>query len=180
MVQNALAAAAVGHLLGLTAGEIRDGLQGFAPVAGRMSVSALPGGVTLIDDTYNANPASMEAALAALRELRGAGRGILAIGDMRELGPEARARHRDIGTLAARTGVTKLFACGVFAAAVAEGARQAGMRAADIICGTRSELAEALPTALQEGDWVLVKGSRAMGMEAVAAAVKTWAEERGR
>jgi UDP-N-acetylmuramoyl-tripeptide--D-alanyl-D-alanine ligase len=180
MVSNALAAAAVGHLLGLTAGEIAAGLRDFAPVAGRMNVSRLPGGITLIDDAYNANPASMDAALAALQSLRGTHRGVLAMGDMRELGPEAAERHREVGTRAARAGVGRLFACGAFAAAVAEGARGAGMREADIVCGTRSELVEALLPALCEGDWVLVKGSRAMGMEAVVAAVKKWTEGRGR
>jgi UDP-N-acetylmuramyl pentapeptide synthase len=101
------------------------------------------------------------------------------MGDMRELGAEAAARHRSLGALAARTGVHRIFACGELARAVAEGARGAGMAAADIFCGSRAELIEALLPALRPGDWVLVKGSRAMAMEAVAAAVKTWAEGRG-
>ncbi|MCK7508369.1 MAG: Mur ligase family protein [Desulfobacterales bacterium] len=72
MVHNALAAAAAGHLLGVGMEDIKAGLEGFRPVPGRMSVSTLAGGVRLIDDTYNANPASMEAAIATLHRLRGA------------------------------------------------------------------------------------------------------------
>jgi UDP-N-acetylmuramoyl-tripeptide--D-alanyl-D-alanine ligase len=178
MVHNALAAAAVGQLLGLSGEDIRRGLENFTPVHGRMSVSALAGGIHLIDDTYNANPASMEAAIATLNQLRGDARGLLVIGDMRELGPVSAARHRDMGRLAARTGVFKLLACGDFAAAVAAGAREGGMTSADIATGSQADIGAILLQELKAGDWVLVKGSRAMGMESIVNTVQQWAEGR--
>jgi UDP-N-acetylmuramoyl-tripeptide--D-alanyl-D-alanine ligase len=180
MVQNALAAAAAGHLLGLSPAMIREGLEAFALVAGRLAVERLPGGVTLVDDSYNANPGSVGAALAMLSELRGAGRGILVMGDMRELGPAAGELHRGIGELAAKSGVGRIYACGDFAAEVAAGARRAGMPAAGIVCGPRDAVQAALLAELSSGDWVLVKGSRAAGMEAVAAAVRSRAAAGGR
>jgi UDP-N-acetylmuramoyl-tripeptide--D-alanyl-D-alanine ligase len=176
MVHNALAAAAVGHLLGLSLEEIRIGLEDFSPVQGRMRVLTLKTGIHLIDDTYNANPASMEAAVATLRRLRGTDRGVLVVGDMRELGPDAPDLHRDLGRLAARSGIGKLLACGEFAAQVAAGAAEAGLPAVDVVAGSRAEIAEALLGELKTGDWVLVKGSRAMGMEAIVMAIQKWAE----
>jgi UDP-N-acetylmuramoyl-tripeptide--D-alanyl-D-alanine ligase len=178
MVQNALAAAAVGHLLGLSGAEIATGLGRFAPFAGRMQVSRLADAITLIDDTYNANPASMEAALAVLDSLRSGGRSILVAGDMRELGAEAGRMHREIGRLAARTGVGRLFACGDLAAETAAGARSGGMAAADIVIGARADIEHALLKVLRPADRVLVKGSRAMGMEHVVRAIKDWSNTR--
>ncbi|MBI5580856.1 MAG: UDP-N-acetylmuramoyl-tripeptide--D-alanyl-D-alanine ligase [Deltaproteobacteria bacterium] len=178
MVQNALAAAAVGHLLGLSGAEIAAGLGRFAPVSGRMQVSRLADGITLIDDTYNANPASMEAALAVLGSLRSGGRSILVAGDMRELGGEAGRMHREIGRLAARTGVGRLFACGDLAAETSAGARSGGMAAADIVIGARADIEHALLKVLQPSDRVLVKGSRAMGMEHIVRAIQDWSRTR--
>ena len=180
MVQNALAAAAVGHLLGLSGAEIAAGLERFAPVAGRMQVSRLSDGITLIDDTYNANPASMEAALAVLDSLRSGGRSILVAGDMRELGGEAGRMHREIGRLAARTGVSRLFACGDLAAETAAGARSGGMAAADIVIGARADIERALLEVLRPADRVLVKGSRVMGMEHIVRAIQDWSNTRHR
>jgi UDP-N-acetylmuramoyl-tripeptide--D-alanyl-D-alanine ligase len=176
MVQNALAAAAVGSLLGLSAAEIAAGLSRFSPVAGRMQVSELPGGIRLIDDTYNANPASMQGALDALSALRGPNRGVLVAADMRELGAAAAALHRELGRMAAARGTGKLFACGDFSAEVAAGAAAAGMPAADIVTGSRAEIQAALLAELKPGDWVLVKGSRAMGMDHVVRAIRQWAD----
>lgn len=180
MAQNALAAAAVGRLFGLGAEEIRQGLERFTPVAGRMAVEMLGDGVGLVDDSYNANPGSMTAALEALAELGRRGRRILVMGEMRELGAGAPALHRQMGELAARSGVARLFACGPFASEVAAGARAAGMPSEAICCGDREEIARELCAQLAPGDWVLVKGSRAAGMEAVAAALRQRAETRGR
>ena len=178
MVHNALAAAAVGHLLGVGMEDIQAGLEGFRPVPGRLSVSTLAGGIRLIDDTYNANPASMEAAIATLHRLRGPGRGLLVVGDMLELGPASAALHRDMGRLAARTGVGKLLACGNFAGEVATGAAEGGMAAADIVTGSQAAIGAALLEELVDGDWVLVKGSRSMGMEAIVNALQQWAQGR--
>jgi UDP-N-acetylmuramoyl-tripeptide--D-alanyl-D-alanine ligase len=178
MVHNALAAAAVGYALGLDITDIGQGLEAFTPVPGRMRVIALAGGIHLIDDTYNANPASMEGAIAALNHLRRGARSLLVLGDMRELGRNADAWHRQVGQLAARSGAAKLLICGDHAADVAAGARQGGMAAADIVIGPRAAVQTALLLELKAGDWVLVKGSRAMGLEAVVRAVQDWSAPR--
>jgi len=176
MVSNALAAAAAGYALGLDIADIRRGLEAFTPVAGRLSVADLPGGIHLIDDTYNANPASMAGAIATLNHLRGDARGLLVLGDMRELGAAAGALHREAGLQAARSGASKLLVCGDFAGEVAAGARRGGMAPADVVAGPRPDIQAALLLELKRGDWVLVKGSRAMGMEAVVRAVQDWSE----
>jgi UDP-N-acetylmuramoyl-tripeptide--D-alanyl-D-alanine ligase len=178
MPSAALAAAAVGYALGLDIADIREGLEAFTPVAGRMNVTVLAGGVHLVDDTYNANPASVEGAIAALNQMRGGARSLLVLGDMRELGRQAEALHQQVGRLAARSGAVKLLACGDFAADVAAGASKGGMSAAAIVTGSRSEVQAALLRELRSGDWVLVKGSRAMGMEAIVRAVQDWSAQR--
>ncbi len=180
MVANALAAAAAGVLLGLPAVEIAAGLARFTPVAGRLDVSEPGGGIGLIDDTYNANPASLQGALEVLASLRAGHRAILAVADMRELGAGAAAMHREMGRLAAAAGVDRLFVCGDFSAAVAAGACAAGMPAAAVTTGTRAEILAALLAELTPGDWVLVKGSRAMGMEHVIRGIRQWAADRTR
>jgi UDP-N-acetylmuramoyl-tripeptide--D-alanyl-D-alanine ligase len=171
MVANALAAAAVGHLLGLGPEAIREGLEAFAPVKGRLRVIATPGGWHLIDDSYNANPASMAAAIRTLAEAPGRRRAILAAGDMRELGAGAAALHREVGALAATAGIDVLFAAGEHAPEIAAGALAAGMAAAAVHVAGVEAIAHALGDMLQAGDWVLVKGSRAMGMERVVQAL---------
>ena len=178
MVHNALAAAAVGYALGLDIADLRQGLESFTPVAGRMNVIPLSGGVHLIDDTYNANPASVEGAIATLNHLRRGGRSLLVLGDMRELGREAGALHRQVGRLAARGGAAKLLVCGDFAADIAVGALQGGMAAADIVTGSRPEVQAALLLEIKTGDWVLIKGSRAVGMEVIVRAVQDWSAQR--
>jgi UDP-N-acetylmuramoyl-tripeptide--D-alanyl-D-alanine ligase len=95
----------------------------------------------------------------------------LVAGEMRELGPAAAALHRETGREAGRTGVSRLYACGPFAAELAGGAREAGLAAEAIVTGSREAIAAALRSDLRPGDWVLVKGSRAAGMEAVVAAL---------
>jgi len=120
----------------------------------------------------------MEGAIATLNHLRGSARSLLILGDMRELGPAAGALHQEVGRLAARSGVFKLLVCGDFAAEVATGARRGGMATADIVMGSQAEIQAALLLELKAGDWVLVKGSRAMGMEALVQAVQEWSDRR--
>jgi len=177
MVINALAAAAVGSLLGVSAAAIKAGLEAFEPVSGRMNIQHTPGGIHIIDDTYNANPESMKAALKTLEAMRAGARGIFVAGDMLELGKQAASLHRQIGSLAAQSGISRLYACGGHADSMAAGARKAGMPAASVITGSREELIEDLTAWLQPGDWVLVKGSRGMAMEKVVERLKTWCEE---
>ena len=179
MISNALAAAAVGHLLGISAATVKAGLESFTPVSGRMNIRHLSNGIHLIDDTYNANPGSMKAALEILNQMRTGGRGVFVAGDMLELGPQAPELHRMLGALAAHTKIERLYVCGEHAAAVADGAREEGMRLADTITGSREEILDDLKGFLRAGDWILVKGSRGMAMEKVVEGLKAWAGQEG-
>ncbi len=167
MVLNALAAAAVGHLAGLGAAEIARGLEAFRPPPARMRLLAISGGVTLIDDTYNANPRSMAAAIHTLAQLAGTARSVLVAGDMLELGDQAATLHLEIGVLAARAGITRLCATGQFAAKVCQGARETDAGLECLHCQDKSKIAGILRRWLRPGDWILVKGSRGMRMETV-------------
>lgn len=165
MVSNALAAATVGHLTGISAQDIADGIRAFTPVHGRMDIRKSGRGFFIIDDSYNANPGSMEAAIRTLVSLKGDRKGVLAAGDMRELGPDAASLHEQIGRIAAEAGVDMLFLTGEFASAVKKGAIGQGMAETSVVVGEKPELAERLIKTLGPGDWVLVKGSRSVGME---------------
>jgi len=167
MVSNALAAAAAGYLAGVSAQEIRAGIKAFSPVHGRMDVRKSRRGFFIIDDSYNANPGSMEAAIKTLVSLKGAQKAVLAAGDMRELGPDSERLHEGIGRVAAQSGVDLLFLTGEFAPAVKKGAVSQGMAGDRVIIGEKPDLAAKLLETLSPGDWVLVKGSRSVGMETV-------------
>ena len=167
MVSNALAASAVGYLAGLSAIEIKAGLESFKPVKGRMDIKASKSGFFIIDDSYNANPGSMKAAIKTLASLKGRGKGALVAGDMLELGRDAQRLHESIGQFAVQSGVNRLFLTGDYADAVKKGAQQQGMPGQDIIIGEKPELVESLVKFLGPKDWVLVKGSRGAGMEEI-------------
>ena len=167
MVKNALAAAAGAHSVGIGPENIKAGLETFRAVEGRMMIYETPEGVYIIDDTYNANPMSMEAAIDALKGLTGTKRGILVAGDMMELGDASRHYHERIGRTAANAHVTRLYLTGSYAAQVAHGAKSAGMESGDIFVGTKTDIVKDLSGWLRKGDWVLVKGSRSTGMEEI-------------
>ncbi|OQX15588.1 MAG: hypothetical protein BWK80_40810 [Desulfobacteraceae bacterium IS3] len=172
MVSNALAAASAGFLAGLSPEEIKAGLESFKPVPGRLNVIQTDKGFHIIDDTYNANPGSMKAALATLSELRGNQRGIFVAGDMLELGNNSESMHRELGAFAAESGISKLYATGRFADALAAAAIVGGMDLRDIFTGTKKEITEHLKSRLEAGDWVLIKGSRGMGMEEITEGIR--------
>ena len=170
-VSNALAAAAVGHALGLSGAAIAEGLLKFRPAAMRSQISSSHG-VQVINDCYNANPASMKAAIQLLAELGRGKRSIAALGDMLELGAETKRMHREVGAFLAGQGIGHLLACGVLGRELAEGARQAGMpsdRIAEL--PDAQAAATALSRMVRQGDVVLVKASRGMRMEQVVEAV---------
>jgi UDP-N-acetylmuramoyl-tripeptide--D-alanyl-D-alanine ligase len=175
MVLNALAAAAVGHLLELSAKEIKAGLESFEPVWGRMDIFQTANGIHIIDDTYNANPESMKAAITTLRTLRRNNRSLFVAGDMLELGDQSEALHKQVGAWAAAANIEKLLVTGEFASAVAAGAMNAKMKPADIFIGTQDEIIDTLKQSLKSGDWVLIKGSRGARMETVVKEIKDWA-----
>jgi len=175
-VANALAAAAAALAAGAHLDHVAAGLAAYTPVSGRLRLVEAPGGVLVIDDTYNASPQSMAVALRSLAQLgeaagaRCAGRGIAVLGTMGELGDESRDAHRDVGRLAAETGVALLVALGDRAAELCEGAVAGGLDAgAARIAASHDDALSQLRDALRSGDRVLVKGSRAMRMERVVA-----------
>jgi len=172
-VANALAAAAGALAAGASLEDVRRGLAAYRPAAGRMQRRAGAGGTWILDDSYNANPQSLEAALAALARLGARGRALAVLGDMGELGERAAEAHRAAGALAARLELDGLFAVGEHAAQVAEGAAAAGMRSGRIqTFADAEETARALRERLSPGDWILVKGSRSMRMERVVEALR--------
>jgi len=176
MVSNALAAASVGFLSGLSAAEIKDGLESFSPTKGRLQIIETVHGVRLIDDTYNANPASMRAAINTLYDLRRDRKGILILGDMLELGPQSEELHRAIGGFAAESGISRLYAHGTYAPMIQRGALAAGMPEHAIIIGTKEEIIADVTRHLEPGDWVLIKGSRGAAMETVVNAICHWSD----
>lgn len=171
-VSNALAAASVGYCLEIPLKEIKTALESFMPVKGRMNILHTAHGPHLIDDTYNANPESVKAALGTLAMLKNEQRGLAVLGDMLELGQASEDLHAQIGRVAAASGLTKLYVTGSFAGMVEKGAREEGMATADILCGSKDDLVAALKKTVKPGDWVLIKGSRGMRMETIVQALQ--------
>ena len=170
-VPNALAAAAIAAEMGLGLAEIADGLSAAtARSKWRMEVRRTPGGVTVVNDAYNANPESVRAALDALRHMARGRRSFAVLGQMAELGEESRASHQEIGALAAGTGVTGLIVVGKEAEPILHGAlATSGWHGEAISVPDGPGAAAALHGRLADGDVVLVKASRAAGLESVAA-----------
>lgn len=167
MVTNALAAAGVGLVAGLSMETIKKGLESFKPVYGRMRIIESRTGFFVIDDTYNANPQSMMAAIDTLCDLKGNGKGVAVLGDMFELGKDSEALHRKVGTYAAEKGIRYLYACGEKARLIAESAIAHGVVRESVFTGTKKEIIGSLSGKLEKSDWVLVKGSRSMAMEEI-------------
>ena len=165
MVTNALAAASIGYTVGIPLPEIKAALENFTPIKGRMNIHRMHSGITLIDDTYNANPDSMKAAIRTLQDLKKKNRGIVVLGDMLELGESSWSLHREIGLFAARAGMSKLYATGEYADAVAQGAHEGGMADKNIFSGGKADIFGNVIKVLASDDWVLVKGSRGIRME---------------
>ena len=138
----------------------------------RTRLLELGGGVRLIDDTYNANPASMSAALTLLTELPG--RHVALLGDMRELGEESDAAHETAGREAAAT-LDVLLTVGELGAQIGRAAEEAGLAEVQHYVDAASAL-QGLDATVRPGDAVLVKGSRALGLDRLVA---DWLEERG-
>jgi UDP-N-acetylmuramoyl-tripeptide--D-alanyl-D-alanine ligase len=167
-LMNALGAAAICSALSIPPDAIRRGLRSFQPVPGRMEIIALRNGGFLINDSYNANPVSVREALMTLQKLRADRRGTVILGDMLELGEQTEVWHEEIGGLLASTGVDRIFLQGAFARMTAAGAEKKGLSPARIFFPSAPEdIVADLSSSWQEGDWLLVKGSRAMKMEEV-------------
>ncbi|HMS84923.1 MAG TPA: UDP-N-acetylmuramoyl-tripeptide--D-alanyl-D-alanine ligase [Nitrospira sp.] len=171
-VVNALAAAAIGTTLGLSGASIAQGLSKFRPAAMRSQVSVCQG-VKLIIDCYNANPASMTAAVQLLTQIRTKGKKIAVLGDMLELGPNAAQMHEEVGGFVARQGIDQLVACGPLGKSLAKGAREAGQDSSHIReVSDATAAADAVKSIAKSGDVVLIKASRGMKLEHVADALQ--------
>ncbi len=176
MVFNALAATAAAKAAGISWKDIKEGLAAFSPVKGRMNLSTLPMGLNLIDDTYNANPASMTQALKTLGRVAGQTKAFAALGDMLELGPDTDRLHREIGHLAAQIAPTRLYLYGSQTAHLLAGAVEKGYPESQIFKGSKEEIARDLAGVLtdlqltpegRDNPWLLLKGSRGMAMETI-------------
>lgn len=169
---NALAATAVAHALGVDLERAARALESFTPVAGRLTPYGGLRGASVLDDSYNANPASLRAALEVLRARQGPH--WLVLGDMGELGAQAEQAHREAGGAAREAGVARLLALGPLsrAAVAAFGAGASHFQSAE-------ELIEVLLAELEPGASVLIKGSRAMRMERVAEALRVGEDGAG-
>lgn len=161
---NALAATAAAIALQIPVEQIANGLRAVQPVPGRLNLIHADAGWVVIDDTYNANPASLYSALQVLAGMQG--KAWLVLGDMKELGDDSRKLHAEVGDAARALGVRRIFATGEMSRfttnAFGKGAEH---------FESRNSLIEALKAELKPGINCLVKGSRSMGMEQVVNAV---------
>ena len=164
-VRNALAASAAAIALGVSLGHIAEGLGNFASVKGRLNWLQGFNGARLIDDTYNANPDSMRAAIDVLSAQQG--ESVLVMGDMGELGEDAADMHAQIGLYAKQKGIKQLLATGELSA---HAVSSFGDNAQHF--STKEALASTVLPHMQDGITVLVKGSRFMRMEQVVAQLK--------
>jgi UDP-N-acetylmuramyl pentapeptide synthase len=147
---------------------IAEGLIAFRPFSGRMEMIKLRNGAFLLDDSYNANPASVREALMTLKDLKTNHNGFVFLGDMLELGAETDEMHRKIGMLMATIGVNALFLQGDFSKVTSTGAQEGGMSPENIFfLSDKENGVDYLKEHLKKGDWILVKGSHGMKMERI-------------
>lgn len=175
-VENFLAAAAAAAELGIPPADLASAAAGLEPAAGRGEIHRLPGGVVVIDDSYNSNPSALDRALegaVALRDSTGTRRCWAVLGDMLELGEEGPAFHHRAGLQAVRQGFGLVAGVGELARELVRGTDEANGRTEWF--ATAAEAAEWAAKELRDGDLVLVKGSRGVGLEAV---VRRLLEER--
>jgi UDP-N-acetylmuramyl pentapeptide synthase len=158
MVQNALLAIAAGRAFGLSLEEAAAGLASAPLTKARLQIKEM-NGVQFLDDSYNANPDSMKAALQTLVELDTDGKKIAVLGEMRELGKETERAHEEVGEAAAAFGVDHLIGIGEMGAIIAQAAQKAGLEKSTVV-GSTSEAAKLLLEITAPGDLVLIKGSR--------------------
>lgn len=170
---NALAAYAVAARLGLPENVIAERLGTFRLPEMRLQMHQY-GSLLVINDCYNANPASMRCAVDVIQEMPVPGRRIAIVGDMRELGPQTLALHEELGRTIAASNIDVLVSVGEFAHVVCDAARTAGSRRLAVHAARSvAELSEGINSLLKPKDTVLLKGSRAMHMESLLAGIAT-------
>lgn len=168
-VYNALAAACVAGRLGLNAEEIKRGIEAVQTIGGRSNLIQ-KGGVTIIDDCYNANPVSMQAAIDVLSNAPG--RKIAVLGDMGELGEKERALHAMVGAHFAKKRIDMLFCTGTLSAEIAEAVRKESPYTSVFYFTEKKELIEKVRKCKRDGDTILVKASHFMGFSEVVRALQ--------
>jgi len=174
-VYNALAAATLARILEVEMDDIVAGLEGFRPFSGRGKAIRLRQNVNILDDSYNSNPDSLKATLSTFMEMKRENQGLLVLGDMLELGPRSAEIHKEVGEMIGKTKCRYLFLLGEHASQLAQGAKGAGMRDAEIqVAGSHEEVLAGLEKVVEEGDWILVKGSRGMHMERIVEGLQNW------
>ncbi len=170
-ISNALAGAAVGHALGFSTKDIVAGLEAFRPAPMRSEIRR-HGGVIYLYDCYNANPASVKAALDVLVTLDPQRRTIAVLGDMLELGPKEEQFHQEIGRYAAQKQVGHVIACGTFGPLMQKGAGTVRKGVPVTVVKDAVEAGICLKAFVKRGDIVLIKASRGAQMERVFEAVR--------
>jgi UDP-N-acetylmuramoyl-tripeptide--D-alanyl-D-alanine ligase len=171
MVRNALHAVAVGRIFGLSLEECAAGLKKLQLTKGRLEQKIVRG-IHILDDTYNANPDSVAAALRTLSQVPATGRRIAVLGRMGELGDKAEDGHRSVGTVAAEQGLDGLIGVGEEARWITEAAQHSGMENVQH-CESVEDGVKALIELARDGDIVLVKGSRSARMERIVEGLQT-------
>jgi UDP-N-acetylmuramyl pentapeptide synthase len=171
MVRNAVLAVATGRVFGLPLEACAEGLRKLQLTKGRLEHKIVRG-IQILDDTYNANPDSMSAALRTLASLPAAGRRIAVLGRMGELGAESEPGHRRVGEAAAREHIDCIIGVGQEAEWIADTAAQGGVERV-LKVGTNDEATQALREFAKPGDIVLVKGSRSARMERIVEGLQT-------
>jgi UDP-N-acetylmuramoyl-tripeptide--D-alanyl-D-alanine ligase len=167
-VSNALSAFALASLFGIEVGKAKEAIEQFRPFPMRMEVIHLKGGKILINDTYNANPRSMDLALETLAEIKGKGRAIAVLGDMLELGNFSEEAHQQLGEKVKELSIDLLITLGEKGSLVVESAIRHGFEPKRAkVTESHSEAISILKGTAREGDWILIKGSRGMAMEKV-------------
>ena len=163
MIYPALIAAAIGERFGLTQDQIVEGILRFVPTRMRMNILYRGDGIVILDDTYNANPQSMRAAVEVLSSARGAYK-VAVLGDMFELGPLAPALHAGVGDYLGKAGIDCLVAVGELARHIHDAAQAAGVPEC-YYCPTKAEARPVLDGVVRPHATILVKASRGMALE---------------
>lgn len=171
MIYPTLIATAVGEHFGLTPDEIEDGIARFVPTRMRMNVIQREGEITILDDSYNANPQSMRAAISVLADTHSSWK-VAILGDMFELGPYAPALHAGVGDYLGKRGINCLVAVGKLSEHMAQGARDAGVPTV-YSCADKEEAKAVLPEVVRPDSTILVKASRGMALEELTAQLLT-------
>lgn len=164
-VENALAAAAVGHILGASLEEIKNGLENFEAPEHRMRPIKLKNSALILDDSYNNNPAAAKLALQTLKEAAGEKEMVVVMGDMLELGKDEEERHKELGHAVAKTGAKYLVGVGKLAKYMVDEAKKEMPKGNVFWRQTAEEVLPVLKPLLKRDTIILIKGSRSIGLD---------------